>query len=150
MENPVRARFVFFVFAIACMTGIAAQNVVVMHRPNETGWKNGNMDVSIAERASSEGQLQVCPDPGQIHCWNWTYGGADDDVTYALVQTSDGGYALAGYTFAPPGSFHYWLVKTDAVGIVQWSSTCTYGGYNDDVATALVQTSDGDTHSQAT
>ena len=30
--------------------------------------------------------------------WNRTYGGADWDVAYSVVLTSDGGYALAGYT----------------------------------------------------
>jgi hypothetical protein len=46
-----------------------------------------------------------------------TYGGADDDVAYSLVATSDGGYAIAGGT----GSFgagNVWLVKTDEFGVV--------------------------------
>jgi len=52
--------------------------------------------------------------------------------------TSDGGYALAGYTwsFEPNG---YYLVKTDGSGILQWSKSyeSNYG------ASGVIQTSDG-------
>ncbi len=30
--------------------------------------------------------------------WSQTYGGAGQEVAHWLVETSDGGYALAGYT----------------------------------------------------
>jgi len=74
--------------------------------------------------------------------WNKTYGGISDDGAYSLVQTIDGGYALAGYTYSfGAGSSDLWFVKTDASGNVQWSKT--YGGTSDDWAYALVQTIDG-------
>ena len=74
--------------------------------------------------------------------WNKTYGGTSRDVANALVQTSDGGYAIAGYTESfGAGSYDFWLVKTDAYGNAQWNKT--YGGTNDDWALSLVQTSDG-------
>ncbi len=73
--------------------------------------------------------------------WSKTYGGSHRDEAYSLVQTSDGGYALAGYTgsFGTGGDF--WLVKTDASGTTQWKET--YGGELWDEAHALVQTNDG-------
>jgi len=74
--------------------------------------------------------------------WNKTYGGTGNDEAYALVQSSDGGYALAGGTGSfGAGSFNLWLVKTDASGNAQWNKT--YGGTEWDYANALVQTSDG-------
>jgi len=74
--------------------------------------------------------------------WNQTYGGTGSDGAYALVQTGDGGYALAGYTMSfGAGGYDAWLVKTDDSGNMQWNKT--YGGTSDDVAYALVQTSDG-------
>jgi hypothetical protein len=77
-----------------------------------------------------------------ISGWSKTYGGTDDDRAYALVRTTDGGYALAGYTFSyGAGYSDYWLVKTDASGNVQWSKT--YGGIGPERAFALVQTTDG-------
>jgi hypothetical protein len=74
--------------------------------------------------------------------WNRTYGGTSYDLAYDLVQTTDGGYALAGETCSfGAGNYDAWLVRTDASGTVQWNRT--YGGTNEDGATALVQTSDG-------
>jgi predicted secreted protein len=74
--------------------------------------------------------------------WDGTYGGTSDDVAYSVVQTSDGGYAIAGWTdsFGAGGS-DIWLVKADVNGNMQWNKT--YGGTGDEEAYALVQTSDG-------
>jgi hypothetical protein len=74
--------------------------------------------------------------------WNRTYYGPYGDAIFSVVQTSDGGYTLAGLTmlfFA--GDFDFLLIKTDSFGNEQWSET--YGGTNDDVASSVVQTSDG-------
>jgi hypothetical protein len=74
--------------------------------------------------------------------WNKTYGGTGDDEARALVQTGDGGYALAGVTTSyGAGTADFWLVKTDASGNAQWNKT--YGGTSSDVATALVETCEG-------
>jgi hypothetical protein len=74
--------------------------------------------------------------------WNQTYGGTEYDYGYSLVQTSDGGYAIAGWTMSyGAGNSDVWLVKTDANGSMQWSQT--YGGTGSDQGSSLVQTSDG-------
>jgi hypothetical protein len=74
--------------------------------------------------------------------WSQTYGGSGDDYAYSVVQTSDGGYAIAGYTDSSgAGSYDFCLVKTDSSGNTQWSKT--YGGAGDDYAYSVVQTSDG-------
>jgi hypothetical protein len=75
--------------------------------------------------------------------WNQTYGGAGTDETFALVQTSDDGYALAGgsNSYFVGGSFDFWLVKTDAAGIAQWDRV--YAGADDSEAYSMIQTSDG-------
>lgn len=73
--------------------------------------------------------------------WNKTYGGADYDGAYSLIQTSDGGYALAGITFSfGAGSDDFYLVKTDANGNIQWNKT--YGGTNADYVYSVTQTSE--------
>jgi hypothetical protein len=74
--------------------------------------------------------------------WNKTYGGAYYDEAYSLVATSDGGYAIAGITWSfGAGESDFWLVKTDAVGNMEWNRT--YGGTGYDRAYSLIATSDG-------
>jgi len=73
--------------------------------------------------------------------WNKTYGGANSDYTYSVVQSSDGGYAIGGHTNSfGAGNYDFWLVKIDSTGSLQWSKT--YGGTNVDNALSLIRTSD--------
>ena len=74
--------------------------------------------------------------------WSQTYGGGADEAAYSLIATSDGGYALAGFTRSfGAGGMDGWLIKTDAAGNMEWNMTC--GGAEDDVAYSLVNASDG-------
>jgi hypothetical protein len=74
--------------------------------------------------------------------WNKTYGGTSSDFGYSVVQTSDGGYAIAGYTYSFGAGYEdVYLVKTDSLGNMQWNKT--YGGTNDDVGSSVVQSADG-------
>jgi len=74
--------------------------------------------------------------------WDKTYGGAGWEMASSLIATSDGGYALAGYTESfGAGGQDFWLVKTDGSGNMEWNQT--YGGTGNDGASSLVETSDG-------
>ena len=74
--------------------------------------------------------------------WNQTYGGTGDEQVSSVIQTSDGGYALAGYTNSSgAGGFDFWLVKTDSSGNMLWNRT--YGDSGDDEAECVIQTGDG-------
>ena len=75
--------------------------------------------------------------------WNKTYGGPGTEQGNAMVQTSDGGYALFSPTtsFGAGGGQDVWLVKTDATGNMVWNKT--YGGTGNEFAVYLIQTSDG-------
>jgi TolB-like protein len=76
------------------------------------------------------------------HLWNKTYGGADDDEAYAVQQTGDGGYVMAGFTDSSgAGGYDFWLVKTDSEGNHLWNKT--YGGAGDEFGCSVQETSDG-------
>ena len=49
--------------------------------------------------------------------WSQTYGGIEAEMAYSLVETSDGGYAIAGYSLVGI-NMNFWLIKTDEYGII--------------------------------
>jgi hypothetical protein len=69
--------------------------------------------------------------------WDRRYGDSVEDCAYSVVQTTDGGYAMAGQI----NSHFCWLVKTDSSGLMQWNKT-----FGDSLLTtigsSLVQASD--------
>jgi len=74
--------------------------------------------------------------------WNKTYGGWHSDIAYSIVNTDDGGYALAGDTESyGMGYTDGWLIKVDSTGNAQWNRT--YGGRDWDMIRSLIQTPDG-------
>lgn len=74
--------------------------------------------------------------------WTQTYGGSGFDAGFEVRQTSDGGYIVAGWTTSyGAGGYDLYLVKTNSSGAVSWSRT--YGGYDNDRAYSVEQTSDG-------
>ena len=73
--------------------------------------------------------------------WSKTYGGSYHDIAFSGIQTSDDGFALAGYTqLAGFTNSDVWLIKTDNLGEVEWSQT--YGGTLDELAYSVQQTYD--------
>jgi hypothetical protein len=74
--------------------------------------------------------------------WTTTIGGKKEDGGFSLIQTSDGGYAIAGYTLSfGAGEADVYVVKLDANGNLQW--TKTIGGPGSEIGFSLIQTSDG-------
>ena len=90
--------------------------------------------------------------------WSKTYGGQGNDVGKAIVQTSDGGYIITGYTksFSSGGDMDLWLIKTDANGescLYNDGGTCTqnsskwiksFGTSGNDYGNSVQETSEGD------
>jgi DNA replication initiation complex subunit (GINS family) len=96
-----------------------------------TSFGAGEADIYLV-KLDANGNLQ----------WTKTIGGKKEDLGLSLIQTSDGGYAIAGYTSSfGAGGADVYVVKLDAHGNLQW--TKTIGGKNDDAGFSLIQTSDG-------
>lgn len=95
------------------------------------------------------------------HEWNKTFGGEivyefiepniylevpGYEAAYSLIQTMDGGYALAGSITPPYYSEGFEsdiiCVKTSSTGQQEWNASI--GGKNNDVCYSLIQTDDGD------
>ena len=78
-----------------------------------------------------------------------TYGGTKNESGQSIAKTSDGGYAILGFSQSADGditdknneSFDYWVLKFDASHNLQWSKT--YGGTEDDRGNTIIQTQDG-------
>lgn len=82
--------------------------------------------------------------------WIKAFGGSNNEEARSVIQTTDGGYIVAGYTGSSDGDLagnaapwytDYWVVKLDASGNIAWQKT--YGGTLYDYATAIRQTADG-------
>jgi hypothetical protein len=78
-------------------------------------------------------------DSNGIAEWEETIGGFNEDIGWDALQTSDGGYIVAGQTKSfGASSIEAYLVKVDPLGQVVWEET--YGGVGDDVAYSLIIT----------
>ena len=81
--------------------------------------------------------------------WNATYGGKGYERGYSVIQTSDGGYIIVGYTTSYcAGHYIYnaWLIKTDEYGNEIWNrnfNKYVFRGRSDNYGFSVMQTSDG-------
>jgi hypothetical protein len=80
--------------------------------------------------------------------WKKIYGGSSDDRCYAIRQTTDGGYIMAGTSNSSSGDvtgnlggFDMWVVKINAIGTIAWKRNL--GGSDDDAAYSITQLADG-------
>lgn len=121
---------VFFLFFLIGLSGCSTDS------------ENANLDNQPLEREEEnifEGEID----------WVRSFGGSGEDTPRTLITTSDGGYAILGYTNSTDGDLvdktsevnDYWLLKLDIDGNLQWSKT--YGGSMDDRGQSVVQTMDG-------
>ena len=100
------------------------------------------------DKASTEFDAPVTRFLGELE-WIKSFGGSGEDTAQAIIETTDGGYAILGFTNSTDGDIQekslavndYWLLKLDAEGNLQWNKT--YGGSKDDRGQSLVQTQDG-------
>ena len=91
----------------------------------------GGRDI-LFTKLSASGALQ----------WARVVGGTSNDYGMSVVQASDGGYTVAGYTESfGSGNRDVFLLKFSSAGALEWSRVV--GGSGHDTANSIVQTSDG-------
>ena len=74
--------------------------------------------------------------------WDKTFDKDKNDVAYSIIQTKDGGYAIAASTgFKLWGEANCWVIKLDAKGNMEWENS--FGGTGWDEIFSIVQTKDG-------
>jgi hypothetical protein len=74
--------------------------------------------------------------------WTRTVGGTDFEYVYSIINTNDGGFALAGSTASfGAGGYDAYVLKLDGSGNLQWNRTI--GGTGEDNARSIIQTGDG-------
>ena len=80
--------------------------------------------------------------------WQKALGGTGEDDAYAVRETSDGGYIVAGESSSNNGNvtgnhgdYDYWVVKLNATGNLEWQKC--FGGGGTDRANDIVEAADG-------
>ena len=95
---------------------------------------NGDPDYVIIKMDSS-GNVQ----------WSKRYGDSSHEFARSVIQTTDGGYIVAGHkgeSFFPEGNADAWILKLDAAGEIQWSQL--YGGSGYDCAYSILEVTPGE------
>ena len=97
---------------------------------------------------------------GNVITWDKTFGGSSDDMGFSIIQTENGGYAIAGYAIFPRREKKddwrsklgyiilekskrqdFWIIKLDKNGSMEWDEI--FGEEMTDVARSIIQTKDG-------
>lgn len=80
--------------------------------------------------------------------WQKSYGGIMSDEANSIIQTSDGGFMLAGHTKSSDGDValnhgdnDWWLLKISSSGVIQWQQS--FGGDSLDYLFSVIQANDG-------
>ena len=117
------------------------ESVSTIIRTNDGGYAFAASTTSFGA-GSSDFWLVKLDSFGNVE-WNQTYGGSGVEFANSLVETIDGGYALAGSTSAlVAGNADVWLVKVDSFGNMEWNKT--YGGPLADYCDSMVTSGNGE------
>lgn len=110
---------------------------------------SSSLDGSIVDKNTNEFDfwfLKISQD-GEV-LLNKTYGGNGDDRGQSIIEMSDGGFLLVGYSKSSDGDatknmgFHdNWIIRINSEGIILWEKSIGYSGH--DHANSIIKTKDG-------
>lgn len=89
-------------------------------KKTEDGYAIGGFTNSFGS-GGNDFYLVKTDDKGDV-LWSKTYGSTGSDECYGMLQATDGGFVMAGYTtsFGSTGT-DVLIIKTNAQGVLQWS-----------------------------
>ena len=81
--------------------------------------------------------------------WEQVYGGSGIDAAFDVIQTSDGGYMVVGYSTTSDdlvfsenkGKYDIWALKLNSVGVISWK--INLGGSENDTPFQVVEVAGG-------
>lgn len=82
--------------------------------------------------------ISPTPPSTPVLAWNQNFGGPEEEHGYAVVEATDGGYAVAGEATSWGNGNEMYLVKADENGAYKWSKT--FGGPGEDTAYSICKT----------
>ena len=141
-----------------CLGGTNAEDAYAVEQTSDGGFilaghtrsSNGDVQGHHGPNGSDDAWVVKLDGNGAIQ-WTKALGGSKWDEASDIQQTTDGGYIMAGLTRSKDGdvsglhgsgyNWDAWVVKLDALGILQWQRCL--GGSGQDKANAIQQTPDG-------
>lgn len=79
--------------------------------------------------------------------WQKNYGGTNDDQGSKIIETTDGGYAVLGYSQSTDGDVtqnsgaqDFWVAKLNNTGSIEWQKSFGFAGADSGIS--LIQTKD--------
>lgn len=110
-------------------------------RTSDNGFIMAGTTDSLAAWGGSDGWLVKTNASGDTQ-WTRSFGGQEGEFFFSVEQAADGGYIAGGATLSDtPGSYDFYLVKTDANGNGQW--TRRFGSVGDDECSEVRALADG-------
>ena len=111
------------------------------------GYSRSNDYDLTGNHGSNDYMIYRCDASGNI-LWNKLIGGGGDDQATSIVSTSDGGFAICGFSTSNDGdmlnnkgNYDVVIVKLDSLGNILW--TKNYGGSSEDRAYSFSETAGG-------
>lgn len=117
-----------------------------MVRTSDNGYAITGWTRSYGPGSPSSDIFVLKLDSAGNHQWGRAFGGEADDEAYSIVQTSDGGYAVCGWTmsFGPMPAPNVFVLRLNAAGLPQWMRSYWMAPQHmHDEGCAIVQTPDG-------
>jgi len=112
--------------------------VLEVYRENELVWRESMVgDELVYKLIDAQTQVSAPLNDGPPIEWSQQIGRQWRDVSYSVIQTSDGGYLSIGSTnLIHPTRYNAYVVKTDSTGNLEWEKSI-FGPFREEAMSGL-------------